>query len=37
MSKPNGLLSQTLCHCLNQGRTLDDIVTPDDRTLNDLF
>jgi len=25
MSDPNGLLSQKLCHYLNQGRTLDDI------------
>jgi len=25
MSNPNGLLSQKLCHCLNQGRTLNDI------------
>jgi len=27
MSNPNGLLSQKLCHCLNQGRTLNDILT----------
>jgi len=26
MSNPNGLLSQTLCHCLDQGRTLNDIL-----------
>jgi len=26
MSNPNGLLSQKLCHCLNQGRTLKDIL-----------
>jgi len=26
MSKPNGLLSQKLCHYLNQGRTLNDIL-----------
>jgi len=24
MSNPNGLLSQKLCHCLDQGRTLND-------------
>ena len=26
MSNPNGLLSQKLCHCLGQGRTLNDIL-----------
>ena len=26
MSSPNGLLSQTLCHYLNQGRTLNNIL-----------
>jgi len=26
MSNPNGLLSQKLCHCLNQGRTLNNIL-----------
>jgi len=26
MSNPNGLLSQKLCHYLNQGRTLNDIL-----------
>jgi len=26
MSNPNGLLSQKLCHCLNQGRTLNGIL-----------
>jgi len=26
MSNPYGLLSQILCHCLNQGRTLNDIL-----------
>ena len=26
MSNPNGLLSQILCHYLNQGRTLNDIL-----------
>jgi len=26
MSNPNGLLSQKLCHYLNQGRTLSDIL-----------
>jgi len=26
MSNPNGLLSQKLCHCLVQGRTLNDIL-----------
>jgi len=26
MSNANGLLSQKLCHCLNQGRTLNDIL-----------
>jgi len=26
MSNPNGLLSQKLCHCLHQGRTLNDIL-----------
>jgi len=25
MSNPNGLLSQKLCHYLNQGRTLNNI------------
>jgi len=27
MSNQNGLLSQKLCHYLNQGRTLNDILT----------
>jgi len=26
MSNPNGLLSQTWSHYLNQGRTLDDLL-----------
>jgi len=26
MSNPNGLLSQKLCHYLNQGRTLYDML-----------
>jgi len=26
MSNPDGLLSQTLCHYFNQGRTLNDIL-----------
>jgi len=26
MSKPDGLLSQKLCHSLDQGRTLNDIL-----------
>ena len=26
LSNPNGLLSQKLCHYLNQGRTLNDIL-----------
>jgi len=26
MSNPNGLLSQKLCRCLNQGRTLNDML-----------
>ena len=26
MSEANGLLGQKLCHCLNQGRTLNDIL-----------
>ena len=26
MSKPNGLQSQKSCHCLDQGRTLNDIL-----------
>jgi len=26
MSNPNGLLSQKLCHYLNQGSTLNDIL-----------
>jgi len=26
MSNPNGLLSQELCHYLNQGRTLNDVL-----------
>jgi len=26
MSNPNGLLSQKVCHYLNQGRTLNDIL-----------
>jgi len=28
MSNPNGLLSQKLCHCSNQGHTLNDIRGP---------
>jgi len=26
MPNPNGLLSQKVCHCLDQGRTLNDIL-----------
>jgi len=26
MSNPNGLLSQTVRHCLDQGRTMNDIL-----------
>jgi len=26
MSNPNGILSQKLCPCLNQGRTMNDIL-----------
>jgi len=26
MSNPNGLLSQNLCHYLNQGRTLEGLL-----------
>jgi len=26
MSKPNGLMNQKLCHCLGQGRILNDIL-----------
>jgi len=26
MPNPNGLLSQNFCYCLNQGRTLNDIL-----------
>ena len=26
MSNPNGLLRQKLCHCLGQGRTLNDML-----------
>jgi len=26
VSNPNGLLSQNICHCLDQGRTLNDIL-----------
>jgi len=29
MSDPNGLLSQKLCHYLDQGRTLNDILLRD--------
>jgi len=36
MSNPNGLLSQKLCHYLDQGRTLNDILLRAARTLNDL-
>jgi len=35
MSNPNGLLSQKLCHCVDQGRTWNDI--NEGRTLNDLL
>jgi len=37
MSSPNGLLSQKLCHYRNQGRTLNDILTPKGRTVNGFF
>jgi len=26
MSNPNGLMSQKVCHCLDQGRTMNDIL-----------
>jgi len=42
MSNPNGLLKQKLCHYLNHGCTLNDIVyllilLDEGRTLNDLY
>jgi len=36
MSNPNGLVSQKLCHYLNQGRTLNGIL-PKGRTVNGLL
>jgi len=36
MFNPNGLLSQKLCHYLNQGRTLNNILN-EGRTLNGLL
>jgi len=37
MSNRNGLLSQKLCHYLDQGRTLHDILFIDGRTWNGLL
>jgi len=36
MSNPNGLLTQKLCHYLNQGRTSNDILN-EGHTLNGLL